>query len=117
MKLRLNDTLIRLRCRRSEVELFAKTGLIETVALFPDGRRLRIVLALASVDAPRVSFTGDLLEVAVPTAAAAAWTSTDEVSICGRHGQLDILVEKDFRRTSLRSPDDDDRYPNPRAER
>lgn len=115
MKLRLNESSVRLRFRRSEVEQFAREASIESATLFPDGRALRVRLLAGDVQGPIVSFTGNTIEVTVPSAAAAEWTTSGQVGIFGRHGSLEILIEKDFRRTSLPSPDDEDRYPNPRS--
>ena len=115
MKLRMNESSVRLRLRRSEVEQFAREASIESATPFPDGRTLRVRLIAADVNGPLVSFTGEVLEVSVPKAASVEWTSSAKVEIFGRHGSLEILVEKDFRRTSLPSPDDEDRYPNPRS--
>jgi hypothetical protein len=118
MKLRLNASSVRLRCAVSEVAALASAGRVTTRVPFPDGRTLEVVLS--SVDAadsgePRVVFAGDRIEVSLPAAQAAAWTGSAIVGVYGRHGALDILVEKDFRRTSRPSPDDGDRYPNPAA--
>ena len=115
MKLRLNDASVRLRCRRSEVEAFAQSGLLETTTPFPNGRNLRIVLCASDAKDLHVFFTGEDLNVTVPRDVAHTWTATDEVGIYGREGSLDILIEKDFRRTTLPSPDDADRYLNPRS--
>jgi hypothetical protein len=115
MKLRLNDASVRLRCRRSEVETFAQAGVLETITPFPNGRILRIALTISDGKSPSVLFTGDDLSVSVPREVARNWTATDEVGIYGHDGSLDILIEKDFRRTTLPSPDDADRYPNPRS--
>lgn len=115
MKMRLNDNSVRLRCRRSEVAEFGSMGRVESVTLFPGGREFRVILVAGEVDGPEVTFEGDRLTITLPAATGAGWASGDAVGIYGQDGPLEILVEKDFRRTSLPSPDDADRYPNPRA--
>jgi len=115
MKLRLNEKSIRFRVRRSEVAVFSEASAISTAAPFPGGRELVFRLSAASVDKLSVSFEDDSIEVRVPSAAAEQWCNSDEVGIYGQDGTLEIMVEKDFRRTSAPSPDDEDRYPNPRA--
>jgi len=45
------------------------------------------------------------------------WSSGSQVGVYGKSDGIEILVEKDFRRTSAPSPDDNDRYPNPRSMR
>jgi hypothetical protein len=82
---------------------------------FPDGRALSYRLAGSTSGELTVSLVGDVLEVLVPSADGETWSSGDTVGIYGSSGGIEILVEKDFRRTSLPSPDDADRYPNPRA--
>jgi len=111
----MNESSVRLRLHRSDVERFAQTDSIASATPFPNGRVLRLRLTAADVDSPAVVFEGELLEVTVPRADAAQWASSDQIGIYGTHGPLEILVEKDFRRTSLPSPDDEDRYPNPRS--
>lgn len=81
---------------------------------FPD-RSLMYRLRRGEVSQPSASFSNETLEVVVPAAESDKWTAGPQVGIYGKSGGLDILVEKDFRRTSAPSPDDDDRYPNPRA--
>ena len=115
MKLRINDHSVRLRVRRSEVKAFADTGSAWSTLNMPGGRSLTFGIASALVDQLTVDGTGDRVEVLIPLAQAELWSSSDQVGIYGRHESVDILVEKDFRRTSAPSPDDDDRYPNPRS--
>ncbi len=115
MKLRLHDASVRLRLRRSEVEQFRSAGAISAVIRFPAGGALTYRLVSGSGPAITASFSANLLDVQVPTAAAEAWCSGDQVGIYGHAGDVEILVEKDFRRTAMPSPDDADRYPNPRA--
>jgi hypothetical protein len=117
MKLRMNDKSVRLRLLRSEVERFRVSGEVTAAIQFPNGKALQYRLVAGQISEPDVRFTGDALAVVVPAAAAAAWTGGAQVGIYGSAGGLDVLVEKDFRRTSAASADDDDRYPNPRATR
>jgi hypothetical protein len=116
MKIRMNETSIRLRLLRSEVERFRSIGEVGASIQFP-GRALRYRLRRAEVAQPAVSFIGDTLDVVVPAAEGDLWSTGAQVGIYGKSCGLDILVEKDFRRTSAPSPDDEDRYPNPRAAR
>src|SRR5512133_2731163 len=117
MKIRMNDRSVRLRLLRSEVERFGATGSVATSIRFANGRDLHYRLLRGESAAAAVSFTGDAIEVVVPAREAAAWTGGPLVGIYGKSGSIEIIVEKDFRRTSAPSPDDDDRYPNPRATR
>jgi len=114
MKIRMNETSIRLRLRRSEVERFRSTGEVAASIALPE-RSLTYCLRRGGVSQPAVSFRENTIEVVVPGDESAAWAAGPQVGIYGKAGGLDILVEKDFRRTSAASPDDDDRYPNPRS--
>ncbi|HBY58948.1 MAG TPA: hypothetical protein DEH78_03955 [Solibacterales bacterium] len=115
MKLRLTERSVRLRVRRSEVELFSKTGCVSETLVFPGGAALTYRLTAAPVIETSVAFGGGVVEILVPAAQAAGWAASQQVGIYGQHRDVEICVEKDFRRTSLPSPDDGDRYPNPRA--
>jgi hypothetical protein len=114
MKIRMTEASIRLRLRRSEVERFRSVGEVAASIPLPE-RTLHYRLRRGEVAQPTVSFRSDTLEVVVPAVEGDDWASGPKVGIYGKSGGLDILVEKDFRRTSAPSPDDDDRYPNPRA--
>ena len=114
MKIRMNETSIRLRLRRSEVERFRSTGGVAASIPLPE-RQLHYRLIRGDVPQPVARYRHDALEVVVPAAEGDDWAAGSPVGIYGKSGALDILVEKDFRRTSAPSPDDEDRYPNPRA--
>ncbi|MDX2154474.1 MAG: hypothetical protein SFV54_27280 [Bryobacteraceae bacterium] len=115
MKLRLTGHAVRLRMRRSEVEKLAAGSSIAETVVFPGGATLTFRVSGAAVGEPAVAFSGSVVDVVVPRETAVSWPDSQQVGIYGKQQSLEILVEKDFRRTSLPSPDDDDRYPNPRA--
>jgi len=115
MKLRLDENSVRIRLRRSEVERFAQSPSIEAATVFPNGRKLTFMLSKKPAGPLAVTFEGDRIAVAIAQADADAWTGSEQVGLYGREGGLEIMIEKDFRRTSMPSPDDADRYPNPRS--
>ena len=115
MKLRMNEDSVRLRLRRSEVDQFRKTGSVSAAMRFPNGRALTYRLAASGIGEITVSFVEDVLEVLVPAGEGEVWSGGNAVGMYGSSCGIEILVEKDFRRTSMPSPDDADRYPNPRA--
>jgi hypothetical protein len=117
MKLRMNEGSLRLRLRRSEVEAFAASGVVSSEVRFPDGRTLAWRLIAAPAPEIAVAYADDRIEVKVPAALAKAWAEGDAVGLHRRSEGVEVLIEKDFRRTSMPSPDDHDRYPNPRAAR
>lgn len=116
MKLRLNENSVRLRFRRSEVLSLSQNGSVSVTLRFPGGQPLTFQAVAASVPQPEVIFDGGTVEVRVPAEQARAWFTAETVGIYGRHDGLEVMLEKDFRRSSLPSPDDEDRYPNPRRE-
>ena len=115
MKLRLDGKSVRLRLRRSEVSEFANTGHISMETPFPGGRVLTVRLEAVGVPSPAVAFEADTVSVRLPSAAAREWADGGDVGIYSDAGGLAIVVEKEFRRTSMVSPVDADLYPNPRA--
>ena len=117
MKLRLNENSVRLRLRRSEVERFGATGSVSAQIRFPQGGSLTFALTCGPHPRLAVAFSGDSLEVRVPEAQGKSWAAGEDVGMYGSSEAFEILVEKDFRRVSMPSPDDADRYLNPRAHR
>jgi hypothetical protein len=114
MKLRLNDTSVRLRFRKSEVLALSEFGKVAVSLPFPDSEPITFAARAADVPDLAVSFRSGEVEVLIPAAQARRWYYDDTAGLYGRQNGIDILVEKDFRRSSAISPDDDDRYPNPR---
>lgn len=114
MKLRIHGNSVRLRLRRSEVERFAKEGLLEE-SLMIGGGKLGYKLVRAEVEAVQADFDSGLLHVSLPTAQAEAWVNSEEVGIYAQTPTVEVILEKEFRRTSLKSEFDEDLYPNPRA--
>ncbi len=116
MKLRLSENSVRLRFRRSDVLSLSKNGSVAQTLRFPGGPALTFRAVAADVAQPQVVFEGGTVEVRVPAAQARAWYTAETVGIYGRHEGVEVVIEKDFRRSSVPSPDDEDRYPNPRRE-
>lgn len=114
MKLRIQDNTIRLRLRKSEVVQFGKQGFLEAhTHLTPD---CTFVYRLEMSDAKemRVRPLSCGLAVEAPRELAQAWVASPEIGMSGG-SDPEILIEKDFQRTSVRSLVDFDLYPNPRA--
>jgi len=119
MKLRIHDNSIRLRLTRSEVGRFASDGAIESVFEFGpgSGQRLRYALEAASTETMVVCVSQGKITIEVPRVIAREWCEGDRVGISARQDlggekQLDILVEKEFRRLHG-AKFDPDLYPNP----
>ena len=119
MKLRLKGDTIRLRLTQSEVATLANGDtVIETTSLPQpfsyvletsgerkgDGKGDRIAAA----------FADGRMTVTIPAAVATHWAGTEQVSLRGREGAVEILVEKDFACLVPREGEDDpDAFPNP----
>jgi hypothetical protein len=116
MKLRTDGRSLRLRLRRSEVEAFAASGAVTQTVRFP-GRALRYALEAGDVANLEAAFEEETIRVTAPRAAAQRWVESGETGIYGAQPDLDIAVEKDFRRASGASAEDPDLYPNPHDQR
>ena len=114
MKLRILDNSVRLRLLRSEVEEFARDGKVRAKTHFAPASILEYSLETGDVAEPHVSFENSWVRVVVPDAAGKAWASGGDVAIKGQCGPIEILVEKDYQRTHVKTPLDHDLHPNPR---
>ncbi|MDZ7639441.1 MAG: hypothetical protein U5J83_14495 [Bryobacterales bacterium] len=114
MKLRVHGNSIRLRLRKSEIARFAAQGKL-TEALVVGSGELGYRLIRAEVPETTVELTGGLLVIQVPAAQAREWCESDEVGIYAQTPTVEVILEKEFRRTSARTEFDEDLYPNPRA--
>lgn len=118
MKLRLRGNAIRLRLLRAEVRHLAERGIVEESTSFGPESRLRYVLdAREEYPAIAATLVDSTIKVLIPRSVAAAWASTEQVSLVAQQGDLSILVEKDFAclkpRTSPQWEDESDAFPNP----
>ncbi len=114
MKLRVHGNSIRLRLRKSEIDRFAAEGLLEESLRIGAGR---LGYRLERFDGTEVQadFDSGVVRIYVPAPIADAWVNTDEVGIYATTPTVEVLLEKEFRRTSQKSQFDEDLYPNPRA--
>jgi hypothetical protein len=116
MKLRTDGDSIRLRLRRSEVAGFAAGGSISKTIPFAS-RPLRFSLETGGESDIAASFDGQTVRITVSAAAAHQWAESAQTGIYGTDNGISLAVEKDFRRTTRATPDDDDLYPNPASKR
>jgi hypothetical protein len=115
MKLRIRGDSLRLRLSQGEVRRLRETGsVVETIHFGPNP--LHYELRTDEVDGPIARFDGTCIEVTLPRAQANAWADGDEVGITAEHGNVVLLIEKDFRCLAPRSDEDDgDAFPHPGA--
>ena len=125
MKLRIRNDSLRLRLNQDEVERFAAEGVVEDVVSFGPSAGQGLAYRIRRdglVPAMRANLANNTIEIIIPAAEAAAWSSTKQVGMeldqdIGNGRVLNILVEKDFARLKPRSPDDVlNKFPHPRSE-
>ncbi|HVI00959.1 MAG TPA: hypothetical protein VM869_19715 [Enhygromyxa sp.] len=120
MKLRIRGDSLRLRLTRGEVRQLREIGsVVETIHF--GATELHYELRSADTPAPVASFAGNRIEITLPREQANAWADGDEVGIAAEqalaHGQLSLLIEKDFRCLAPRDGEDDgDAFPHPGVE-
>lgn len=114
MKLRVHENSVRLRLRKSEVVRFAEEGRLEEALSIGSGA-LRYELVVDDVRETSANFTGGTLTITVPRNDAKRWCESEEVGIYVQTPTVEVILEKEFRRTSMRGKYDEDLYPNPRA--
>ena len=114
MKLRIKGDTIRLRLTQSEVAAVADGDVVVETTSLPQPFTYALE---ASGERTGAAFADDRMTVNVPKSVAAHWANTEEVSLRGREGGVEILVEKDFACLVPREGEEDtDAFPNPQAE-
>jgi len=121
MKLRIRGDSVRLRLKRSEVDLLAAGESIVEETHFP-GAVLSYRLDVTGEEAMQAHLENSSLVFRLPASQVSAWATTDEVSMLAEQdlpggNKLTLLIEKDF---SCLEPghhrdceDDEDTYPHP----
>jgi 3-methyladenine DNA glycosylase Mpg len=117
MKIRISNNSLRYRLTRTEVERFAKEGVItETTEIGDD--KLTYILQCATMDKLTATFKNNTITLSVPQHLADDWTSTERVGF-DNSGELGLylLVEKDFKCLDNVTEDQSDNYENPLAKK
>ena len=115
MKLRIKGDTIRLRLTQSEVAAVANGNIVAETTALP--QPFTYVLATAG-ETIGAAFANGRMTVNIPERTAVRWAGTEEVSLRGCEGGVEILVEKDFTCLTPREGEEaPDAYPNPLAER
>jgi hypothetical protein len=116
VKLRIQDNSLRFRLTQREVMRLKNTGNVEAEVRFTADRALQYsVNSAQGLETIEVEYAADCVRVLLPYACVSAWAESDEVAIVG-HGQVRVLVEKDFQCLHGRDRRDPDAWPNPLAE-
>jgi hypothetical protein len=124
MKLRINGNSIRLRLLRSEVTQFIEAGRVEQTIHFASDDQAFLIYGLeheSGLTDVEVRHKPSEVTVVVPKQQATSWAETDQIGIysavdLGRHGNLEVIVEKDFACLDLSDADNHDTFPNPQID-
>ena len=115
MKLRIKGNSIRLRLTQSEVSAVADGDVVVETTSLPQQFTYALETSGERIGA---AFAAGRMTVSIPHAIALRWASSEEVSLRGSEGGVEILVEKDFACLVPREGEEDpDAFPNPLAER
>ena len=116
MKLRCTTNSIRIRIRKSELDVLAKKQIIEDHVQFGHSKAFSFGLSIQS-DAEQVGawFKEGYLGVVLPLKTAQNWINSNEVrievnNVISDQEQLHILVEKDFPCTDRENEDKSDTF-------
>lgn len=125
MKLRILGDSLRMRLSQSEVARLRDAGQVDQTIHFGGDEAAAIRYAVAA-DATGSTITATLegasINVRIPVGQMRAWADGNDVSLrasqpIGAHGELSILVEKDFKCLVPREGEQDaDGYDNPQAD-
>lgn len=102
MKLRCTTNSVRIRIRRSELDLFDREGRVAEHVHFPGGSILTFALERISGAAWEAALTDGTLRIGMPEAQAEIWMNPDRVgfeeqlAVTGTSATLHLLIEKDF---------------------
>lgn len=102
MKLRCTTNSVRIRIRRSELDLFDREGRVAEQVYFPGGSILTFALERISGAAWEATLTDGTLRIGMPEAQAEIWMNPDRVGfeeqlpVAGKSATLHLLIEKDF---------------------
>jgi hypothetical protein len=112
---------MRLRVSPSEMKRLLSAGRIEEVIHFGPEPDAKLIYALEQVESNKeisVRYRPQEVTVALSTENARNWAEGDEVGIYGSfnvgHGQLELVIEKDFACLD-RLEGNEDTFPNPKA--
>ena len=102
MKLRTTRNSIRIRIRKSELELLSKEGLVEESVNFGNQIMFKFGLTIHSnIEQTVANLKDNYLNISLPSELANQWINSNRVGIEINHPiseneQLHLLIEKDF---------------------
>lgn len=114
MKIRIKGNSLRYRLTRTDTTRLAEHGYLQEEVDFSSGQ---LFYALRVTDKEQLSATykDNTITMYVPEKLMQEFAGTDKVGFEGTHGNLHLLVEKDFTCLDNVTEDQSDNYPNPLA--
>jgi hypothetical protein len=122
MKLRIKGATLRLRLTQGEIRALQEQGQVEEQV--PFAPHVSLIYRLRKDATARqiaASYSGNVLEIAVPAATADEWCVSQQVTLAQVQGVgrdvLNITLEKDFACLAPRAGEDEsDNFPHPGAQ-
>lgn len=114
MKIRIKGNSLRYRLTRTDMAQLAEEGHLEEEVDFGSQQ---LFYAMRVVDDGQLSATyhENTIVLYVPKSVITEFVNTNKVGYEGKHGNLHLLVEKDFTCLDNVAEDQSDNYPNPLA--
>ena len=116
MKLRIKGNDIRYRLTRADVERFASEGYLEETINFA-GQPLLYVLKQTYDEQLTATYKNNVITLYMPVNLKNEWVQTEKVGYRNTCGDLNLLIEKDFKCLDNVEEDQSDNYPNPLAKK
>lgn len=101
MKLRFDKNSLRLRVKKSDLQLLSEKNSIHETVHFPDSSFDYLLSISDHSNEVTARMKGQSIEVTIPSSLAMSWINNDETGIYqtitfGNNHSLDIIIEKDF---------------------
>ena len=120
MKIRIKGNSIRIRLTRTEVAKLCEEGIIRESTQFPSGSFTYEVVLTEKQEMLHASFEDNCIRFYLPKKLSENWPDNEIVGFeewlsLANDNSLHLLLEKDFQCLEVRSEDESDQYPNPKA--
>ncbi|RYZ99274.1 MAG: hypothetical protein EOP47_17245 [Sphingobacteriaceae bacterium] len=112
MKLRIKGNDIRYRLTRTDVERFVSEGYLEEKVNFA-AQPLLYVLKQTFDEQLSATYKNNVITLYMPVNLKNEWAQSEKVGYRNTYGELNLLIEKDFKCLDDVEEDQSDNYPNP----
>jgi hypothetical protein len=114
MKIRIKGNSLRYRLAKTDVAKLAEEGYVQETVDF-GSQQLIYALKLVDDEQLSASYKENAITLYAPKTMITGFADEDKVGYEGNHGNLHLLVEKDFTCLDEVAEDQSDNYPNPLA--